>query len=155
MADITLQAAEYSRKKEEEAAKRKAESKFDHDELRSALYWAWDAFDRAGILFFCIFKTGEQVRHNDPLSGDGLDLGVRKLEWVSGAKPVLDAFLDHNDIKIDDQGDIVTYDYLGVPVRMHILDPDDDCLFNADTVVYEVEHFRIPNPYERFEQLYG
>lgn len=154
MADITKFAQEYSKKKEEELAKRKAEGKYTHDELRAALYWAWDAFDRAGILMLCIGKTGEQVKHNDPLSGDGIDLGVRKLEWISGAKPVLDAFLEHNDIKIETKGNMVIYDYLGIPVRIRVLDPDDDCLFNADTVVYEVETFRIPSPYERFQELY-
>lgn len=155
MPDISQFAAEYTAKKEaEEAAKPK--SKFTHDELLSALMWVWDSFDRAGMTMLAIFDTAKQIVSQSDLSGDGIDVGVRRLEWISGGKPILEGFLEHYNIsyKLSEDGKLATYDHNGVPIRVHILE-DNECLSNYDTIVYRMEHFKIPNPYEKFEELYG
>lgn len=154
MPDITAQAAEYTKKKEtEEAAKPKG--KFTHDELLSALMWAWDSFDRAGMTMLAVFDTAKQIMKDDDLFGDGVDVGVRRLEWESGGKTILDAFLEHYNIsyKLADDGKLAVYDHNGVPIRVHILE-ENECLSNYDTIVYRMEHFKVPNPYEKFEELY-
>ena len=130
------------------------EKSLTHAQLLAALYWCYDSFSRVPILFFPIFDTAKQIMKNDELSGTHLDIGVRELEWYSGGKSILDAFIDHFMIPTESTGNIVTYKVDGVPIRIHIL-KDDVCLTQCDTVLYEHEDFKIPNPYERFEKIYG
>lgn len=155
MPDITAQAAEYTKKKEAEEAL-KPKSKFTHDQLLAALMWVWDSFDRAGMIMLAIHDTAKHILDQSDLTGDGIDVAVRRLEWESGGKPILDAFLEHYNMsyKMSDDGKLAIYDYMSVPIRVHILE-ENECLSNYDTIVYRMEHFKIPNPYEKFEQLYG
>ena len=155
MADITQRAAEYTAKREAEEAL-KPKSKYTYDELMAALIWVWDSFDRAGMTMLAVFDTAKQIQKNEDLSGDGIDVAVRRLEWESGGKSILDAFLEHYNIsyRISDNGKLAVYDHYGVPIRVHILE-ENECLSNYDTVVYRMEHFKLPNPYSKFEQLYG
>lgn len=126
-----------------------------HDELLAALYWCYDVFERANMLFFCVYDTAKAIKANENLHGDHIDIGVRKLEWVSGGKPILDAYMDQQRIKtVDNDDNTVKYEYGGVPVIVHIYE-DDECLNNPDTVMYFMEDFKLPNPYERFERIYG
>ncbi len=124
-----------------------------HLKLLAALYWCYDAFGRIPMLFFPCFETGKQVKEQKELSGDHLDIGVRDVEWKSGGKTVLDAFIDQNRIPEKTTDNTVTYEYEGVPVVVHIF-KDDICLRQCDTVIYNVEDFKLPNPYERFVKLY-
>jgi hypothetical protein len=155
MPDITQFAREYTSKKEaEEAAKPKG--KFTHDELLTALMWVWDSFDRSGMTMIAVFDTAKQIMKQEDLSGDGIDVAVRRLEWESGGKPILDAFLEHYNLsyKLSDDGKLAVYDHFGVPIRVHVLE-EHECLSNYDTIVYRMEHFKIPNPYSKFEEIYG
>ncbi len=126
-----------------------------HDELLAALYWCYDVFARANVLFFVVYDAAKAIKKNELLHGDHIDIGVRKLEWVSGGKPILDAYMDQQRIEIQETSpNTIKYEYEGVPVIVHVYE-DDECLNNPDTVMYFMEDFKLPNPYERFERIYG
>lgn len=116
-----------------------------HDQLLSALYWVFDFMDRALINFYLVGQTAQDVRANKLLSGDRVQVAVRKLEWESGARRIADAFAT----PLNDYGQSVEYEYNGVPVILHVLE-DSTTLSGFDTAIYENEYFKFPNPYEQF-----
>lgn len=74
------------------------------------------------------------------------------MEWESGAKRIFDAFAGHPD---EENEDFCMYMHKGlIPVYVYIYD-DSEYIKSLDTVVYEHEHFKIPNPYSKFIELHG
>ena len=117
----------------------------------NALYWMWDAFDRCMINFFLIYKTAEDVLAKRLLDGDGVYIGVRDVDWISGSKPIFTDFVGQPVEKTDKYE---LYMFGNVPVYLYIF-PDDICIRNPQTVLYERENFNLPNPYCQFIELYG
>lgn len=122
-----------------------------HERLLKALYWVWDAFDRSMVDFFLINQTYKDARKNKDLSGDKLEIGIRRMEWVGGGRRLLDTFMG---LPLEETPTVARYEYEGVPVLLHIYD-DSDCITALDSLVYAREIFKIPNPYSKFEEIYG
>jgi hypothetical protein len=116
-----------------------------------ALYWAWDGFDRCAINFLVIYDTAESVMKRKDLKGDGVYIGVRKLDWEGTSRRVFDAFAGAPNEVTEERE---TYLVDGIPVYIYSFD-EDLCLRNPDIVLYEKENFNVPNPYSRFLELYG
>lgn len=125
-------------------------SPFTHAELLKALYWAWDAFDRATMGCFLVYTTAEMVLKKRMLEGNGVYVGTRRLEWESGSKSIFDSFAGEPNEKNEKY---VTYIVDGVPVFIYIFE-DEQCIRSTDSVIYESEYFKLPNPYSEFIQLY-
>lgn len=127
------------------------EKRFTHEQLLSALFFIWDAFDRGPVEFFLIRDTAKQAKEGKDLSGSGVDVGVRALEWVSGGKRVMDNFTGQYLVKENEMG--AEYIWADVPVRVHVFS-DNECLSSFDTIFYQNETFLLPNPYEKFAEKY-
>jgi len=119
--------------------------KFEHDQLLQALYWIFDAMERALINFYLVGTTAESVRQKKDLFGGKIMIAVRKNEWESGARNIIDAFAP----PIVDNGTTVEYEYNGVPVILYVLE-DSETLSSFDTTIYAQEYFKLPNPYDEF-----
>lgn len=115
--------------------------------LLKALYWVHDFMDRARINFYVVGKTGEAIKGRKDLSGDTIYVAVRELEWISGARSIADAFAT----PLVDRGTVVEYEYDGVKVILYVLE-DSETLRNFDTQIYVNEYFKLPNPYNQFEE---
>lgn len=126
------------------------EQAFTHNQLLKALYWAHDLFDRANMAFFLVYNTAEDVLQKKQLEGDNVQVGVRLLEWNSGAKVIIDTFAQPTSKDTD----TATFVYEGVPVVVHVY-TDDPCITSPDTVIYHAEYFKLPNPYKRFMEVFG
>lgn len=124
---------------------------FTNDELMQALYWLWDGFDRALINFFLIYKTANAVIQRQLLHGDAIFVGVRDVDYKSGSWPI---FKDFAGEPIEKSDNHETYLYNNVPVYIFIF-PDDACTRNLNPVLYQMENFNLPNPYEEFQEKYG
>lgn len=120
------------------------------DKLLKALYWVWDAFDRANVPYFLVYQTAEDVIAQKDLSGDRVTVGIRKPEWLGGGRRLLDAFLGNPIIEEDNYA---SYDHEGVPVIIHIFE-DHECIQATDAVQYRYETFKVPNPYSTFTQVF-
>lgn len=127
------------------------EKQFTHEQLLSALYFIWDAFDRGPVEFFLVRDTAKQAKEGKNLSGNGIDVGVRKLEWISGGKRVMDNFTGQYLVK--ENNELSEYIWAHVPVRVHVYS-DNECLASFDTIMYEHESFSLPNPYDKFVEKY-
>lgn len=120
------------------------------DRLIQALYWIWDGFGRTAMPMFLVHQTAKDVIANHDLKGDKVEVGVRRTEWLSGNKGILDIFAQ----PLFEDVNKAQYEFEGVPIIVHVYD-DDDCIMNLDHKLYRHETFKLPNPYNRFEQLYG
>ncbi len=121
-----------------------------HEALLKTLYWVHDFMDRALINFYVVGDTAKAVRENTDLSGDRIQVAVRKNEWESGARRIADAFAT----PLKDNIQSLEYEYDGVPVILHVLE-DSTTLTSFDTKIYRSEHFKLPNPYEQFEKEFS
>lgn len=139
-----------------EIAKEMDKQMFSSDKLLNALFWVWDGFDRALINCFFVYDTAECILQNKDLEGDGVHVGVRKLEWGdnesrAGSRPIFEAFAGEPITKTDK---VWTYDYLGIPVFVHIFE-EDPCILQTNQILYRNEYLKLPNPYKRFLERYG
>ena len=97
---------------------------FTPDQLLNALFWVYDGFDRALINCFFVYSTAESILQNKDLEGDGVHIGVRKMEWGevesrAGSRPIFEAFAGE---PISKDNKLWKYDYLGVPVFIHVFE---------------------------------
>lgn len=123
--------------------------KFNNEQLMTALYYLWDAFDRASIKFFLIGKTGESCFKDLPLSGDKVEIGIRRMEHVSGAWSILKSFAE----PIEGNDKIIRFEKDGVPVECKVF--DDDVYFLQTVPHYwQYEAFNLPNPYLDYVEKY-
>jgi hypothetical protein len=126
-------------------------NQFTHNQLIKALYWIWDAFERASIPFFLTGNTMNNVAENKLLDGYAIECGVRLLDWKSSARYIFDTFAT----PISEEGNIVIYKYEGVPIILKIYKEDDPCIVSTDTKMYFAEAFKVPNPINRFKEVFN
>lgn len=118
-----------------------------HEDLLKALYWAFDIFERAAMPFFLVYKTAEDVLETKQLEGDAIQVGVRDVEWASGARRIQDPYTEVEE-------NVFEFKSGDVPIILHIF-KDDQCIKVPDSKVYYNEVFNMPNPYSRFKEIYG
>lgn len=150
--DILANQEEHRQKTEalQKEAEEKTPQTYSHEELLEALYWIFAIFERANMKMILIKETGKAVHTRNRLTGDGVHLAARRLEWDSGSKGIIDAMAAY----AEETPDKVTYvANNGVPVYVNLCE-DDYCISSPDTMLYENEYFLLPNPFERFAQVY-
>jgi hypothetical protein len=119
------------------------------EDLLTALYWIWDAFDRANVPWFLAKQTAEDALKGLSPAGGKLEIGIRKNEWTSGGRRILDAYIT----PISETDGLVIYEYAGVPIHMHVYE-DSDCIINTNAFMYERESFATPNPFDEYMRTY-
>lgn len=125
--------------------------KFSHERLLLALYYIWDAFERTNMPFFLVYSTAESVMAQRSLVGDCIQVGVRRNEWISGARRILDAFaLPKTETDTE-----ALYEFEDIPIKLYIYEELDDCIVQTQMVRYAAEEFMVPNTYEKFLEVYG
>lgn len=123
---------------------------FTHPQLLSALYYMWDAFDRALMPMFLCYDTAKSVINKGQLSGESIHVGVRENDWRSGSRAIVDAFAPIYEERLGYN----LYYFKDIPIYLHIL-PEAHCIKSTNIVLYQQEYFRLPNPYNEFEKLFG
>lgn len=120
-------------------------------ELLKALYHVWEAFDMCNVPYFLVGNTAECAIANRELSGSGIEVGIRRTEWVSGGRRLIDSFLG---LPITENENVATYKHEGVPITLHNYE-ESECIRQLDYIRYEHEVFPIPNPFKQFKEIYG
>lgn len=102
--------------------------------------------------FFLLRNTAKQALAGKMLRGERIDIGVRKNEWTSGQKPILDIFFDHEHVeKVRETEDVYEGIYRDVPFTIHLF-PENECLSALVPLVYKQERFLIPNRFSYFDK---
>lgn len=117
-----------------------------HDRLLKTLYFMLDLFSRGNIPFFLMGETANQVKHDKPLSGDKLELGIRYLDFQPRTLSILAAFYFADEVNEHE----IKYTYEGVPVSVKVVYSDDPMFTSLDTKMYMHDNFSLPNPFERY-----
>ena len=128
----------------------KLRNKVESQKLLDGLYWIWDAFERANVHFFLVGKTAEDAMANKELTGFEVEVGVRKNEWISGGRRIIDSFITPKE----EEESVILYEHEDVPVVLKVYE-DSDCIRQTDTIMYRYERFQVPNPMSKFKELYG
>lgn len=121
---------------------------FSVDQLNDALMDADDLMARAALPYFVVGETARQMKNGDKLSGDGIDLGVRKNEMVPTAISTINTH--QPELKLTGEEEEFEYYWQGVPIRVHIIDPEDGLFKRADQVWYNAWQYQIANPWEEY-----
>lgn len=121
---------------------------FSQDLLESALIDLDDMMARAALPYFIIGQTAKQMVNRDKLSGDGLDVGVRRNELVPTALSTINTL--QPELKLDGTEDGFTYFWQGVPIRVQYIDPNEEMFKRADKVWHNAWEYSIPNPWKEY-----
>lgn len=123
-----------------------------HDKLLMTLYFLWDGFSRSYMDFFLLRQTAKDALSGKQLTGDHIDIGVRKNEWISGNKPILESFFEHEHVtKVKENVEIYEGIYQEVPFTIHLFS-ENECLSALIPLQYMQESFKVPNQFDRFER---
>ena len=126
---------------------------FSYDQLLQAMYWTWDAFDRALMPTFLVYETAQTVIDHQLPDGNAIYFGVRKNEWNAGARTVVYNFTGFPKEKTE-KYEVFSNPFNRVPVYVYLFD-EDPCIINTAVVMYEREYFNLPNTYKQFVERFG
>ena len=133
-------------------SKEKVITDLGHQKLLSCLYFIFDAFERIGMDFFLVKDTARKAINEDMLSGDHIDIGVRDLEWTNDEKEVLFTYFGQEHVQeISNLPHKITFKWNGVTFTIHQY-PDSFHLQAPVIIVYEHEHWKIPNRFDIFDK---
>jgi len=125
-----------------------------HEKLLSCMYFIFDAFERCSIEFFLVRDTATKAKTEYMLEGDHIDIGVRSLEWQNDSKDLLFPYFDQEHVtKIEEEADHMTFKWNDVAFTIHFY-ADNPCVTALIPIVYEHEHWKIPNRFDIFEKEY-
>ena len=117
-----------------------------HDELLKGLYFVFDLFSRSNTPFFLLGDTAKAVIENKSLSGDKVEVGVRKVEYQDRPFGIMQAF--HQAESFTDNE--ILYKIDNIPVVVKVIDSLDPMFMATNTVMYQHEFFNIPNPFKEY-----
>ena len=125
-----------------------------HGELLKTLYFLFDTFKPFGIQFFPVRQTAEDMIAGRELSGDQIDIGIRKNEWNETSKFYVYHNFDNEHVEtLSRNTEIEEYEKDGVKIVLHIYS-DNDCISYLSSIQYEYEDWQIPQRFAEFTEKY-
>ena len=125
--------------------------KFTLGQLDNALRMAEEYMERSTIPFFLLGQTLKSVMEKEQVSGDKIEIGIRKqhltkdtLGMLKMVVPDLVLFSDNGlttkmEFRVDD-----------VPVEVKVIHKKFKIVENPDKIWYKVTQYRIPNPVDEY-----
>ena len=113
------------------------QSSIPYGELLKTLYFLFDTFKPFGIQFFPVRQTAEDMIAGRELSGDQIDIGIRKNEWNDTSKFYIYHNFDNEHVETLSRN-VEQEEYLkdGVKIVFHIYS-DNDCIAYLGNIQYE------------------
>lgn len=129
-------------------------------ELRQALLFVIDIFDRCQIPFFVLGDTAKQIKesYTPILESDKLEVGVMRGALHKPLYDLLEGMFPENFTRVRDKTNMmryITFEYAGVPVSIRIFSKDYGVFDNPEIRFFDVEQVYIPNPFEVYWQKKG
>lgn len=130
------------------------QSSIPSGELLKTLYFLFDTFKPFGIQFFPVRQTAEDMIAGRELSGDQIDIGIRKNEWNDTSKFYIYHNFDNEHVETISRN-VEQEEYLkdGVKIVFHLYS-DNDCIAYLSSIQYEFESWDIPQRFEEFCEKY-
>jgi len=125
-----------------------------HGELLKTLYFLFDTFKPFGIQFFPVRQTAEDMIAGRELSGNQIDIGIRKNEWNETSKFYIYHNFDNEHVEtLNRNTEIEEYLKDGVKIVFHIYS-DNDCIAYLGNIQYEYENWDVPQRFKEFCEKY-
>lgn len=131
-------------------------------ELGEALKYWLDISGRALLPFFLLGMTARRVKDDKNLWGHDIQIGVRRKDFTKEVKGTINnykvyAYGKAAELESPPQsGDIVEFEYKGVPILIHVIEDDwrSKYIKNLDFAYYMADDFKLPNPFEDYWKEY-
>lgn len=135
------------RKQLKEEVKKKT---IDPVKVYDALFHIQDMLERSQIPFFVLGTTAKHIYRGERLDGDEeVNVGVKKSELTPPQVKTLKSLIPDLDFSSQFQ---LSYLYNEVPVIIDVIHTDYKVLQYPDTKWFEIEFFKLPNPFEEYWQ---
>ena len=130
------------------------QSSIPHGELLKTLYFLFDTFKPFGIQFFPVRQTAEDMIAGRELSGDQIDIGIRKNEWNETSKFYIYHNFDNEHVETISRN-VEQEEYLkdGVKIVFHLYS-DNECIAYLSSIQYERENWDVPQRFKEFCEKY-
>jgi len=124
----------------------------NHYELTDALFWIEDILGRGLINFCLVGDIADQIRkYNDPtLLADKIEIEILRQRYTRSGRNMISSWIPQAK---DDTLNEIKIDYKNVPIHIKIIDKDPGYLKNTNTVFYYITEFKVPNPYEVYQNV--
>jgi len=119
--------------------------------LDKALDYVYDILDRCLIEYMLFGDTAYSIINNTPPKVQKITLGVKKQDLTEFSLRILEltvpnAVNDGNKIKFDSPD--------GVPIEIRIITKDYPFFNHPDTILFRMDAYHIPNPFENYWKIY-
>jgi len=119
--------------------------------LDKALDYVYDILDRSSIEYMLFGDTAYSIINNVPPKVQKITLGVKQCDLTEFAKRILEltvpgATNDGSKVKFNSPD--------GVPIEIRIIKKDYPFFKNPDTVLFRMDAYHIPNPFENYWKIY-
>lgn len=133
------------------------------EELRPAMMFVWDIFDRGQIKYFMLGEIAKQLKEGDEntentLIADQIEVGCMRGNLTYALYSLFREMLPEGFEEIKTaKGDLkkITFEYSNVPVVIRVFDKDYGVFGDLDVKFYDRECVFIPNPFDRYWQIKG
>lgn len=135
-------------------AKQKGTPSWSFDELKKALYYADDMFERSSMKYFLIDETLKEAQQETLTSP--LTFGIRKTDLTKFAKNTLRALVPGVEF-VEEKGEVkfVRFEHEGVPISLKLFTSNNSLFKNLDRIFAFHEQFNVPNPANKYIQMRG
>lgn len=120
---------------------------FTERELDEALYDLDDICARCQMPYFVDKITAKALVDEVPLYGDGIYAVIRRNEYRKEVKGTISTY--QPDVVFDGENGF-SYEFMGVPVRVRIVEQDDPFFTQADFRWHKSWQYNIANPWTRY-----
>lgn len=125
-------------------------------DLDRAIRRLFDTFDRLMCPIFLLGQTARDVKDaplnldGGLLTGDKITAGVHRKSLTKEVWSTLRTIE-----KVEEDGNLIKFEHLGVPIEVKIIDKKWKFLNNLDNKPYLVDDFLLPNPFEAYWKARG
>lgn len=123
---------------------------YNPQEMLKGLYDFEDTMESAMSPFFVLGDTADSVKHQKPLAGDGVYVGIFKRHMDT--RIVNEILTAHVKRSLEEIKDGFEYLVGEVPVKVQVITGDYEFLNYPDHVIYEYGDYLVPNPWDEYWQ---
>jgi len=123
------------------------------EDMEKALDQLHDYFNRAMCNFLLLGETAHAAYYREGLEGTAIEIGVKPTSLSQYAFSTLKTLIDGFGTAVDPvvgTCNSTMFNLGTIPVKMFILRRDSDVFHNPDTVFYDMNDYKIPNPFVKY-----
>lgn len=120
---------------------------FTHEQIMKSLYYVHDTMERCMMEYVVLDDIARNMKFNERCNDvEEVSVGIRRPEYSDSARRMLISLWPKGHFtKVN-----VGYEHEGVPIVIWILEKDLSYMQKPDTIFYDYDVFKIPNPFDLY-----